>query len=108
LRAGSTVQLAGVDIGQVDDIELDLERYTAIVELRIQNGVVITDDSIASVKTSGLIGDKYLNISPGAGDPLNPGDTMIETEPPLDIEDLIGRYIFGGVEDGGGDELDFE
>lgn len=98
LKAGAEVVVAGVPVGQVDDIRLDPERLVAVVQLKIQKGLELTDDSIASVKTSGLIGDKYIRISPG-GSPvvLEPGDQIIETESAVDLEDLISKYVFGDV-----------
>jgi phospholipid/cholesterol/gamma-HCH transport system substrate-binding protein len=99
LKPGSSVEMTGVQIGRVDDITLDQENQVAVVDLKIRRDIVITDDAIASIKTSGLIGDKYIKITPGgAGDMLKPGDTIIETEPAIDLEDLISRYIFGSVE----------
>ena len=99
LKEGAQVEMAGVQIGRVDSIGLDTERYVAAVRLRIANDVKITEDSIASVKTSGLIGDRYIQISPGGSDIyLEPGETIIETESPLDIQELISKYVFGGVE----------
>jgi phospholipid/cholesterol/gamma-HCH transport system substrate-binding protein len=60
--------------------------------------VVLSDDVIASVKTSGLIGDKYIMLSPGGSDQtLGPGDTILETESAIDLEELISKYVFGGV-----------
>jgi len=99
LRAGAGVELAGVEIGQVDAISLDIKTMQALVQLKIQKGVPISDDVIASVKTAGLIGDKYINITPGGSDEmLKPGDTIIETESALDIEELVSKYVFGSVE----------
>jgi phospholipid/cholesterol/gamma-HCH transport system substrate-binding protein len=93
------VELAGVQIGQVKSIELDTKRYVANVKLKIEKDVKLTEDSIASIKTSGLIGDRYIQISPGGSDIyLEPGETIIETESPVDIEELISKYVFGGVE----------
>jgi len=98
LKVGANVEMAGVPIGKVEAISLDLERQTARVRLKIQGDVVVTDDTIASVKTSGLIGDKYIKLSPGGSDIiLKSGDTLIETESALDIEELISKYVFGGV-----------
>ena len=72
----------------------------AIVTMRIQKGVKVTDDAIVSVKTSGLIGDKYLKITPGgAGEPLAPGGLLTDTESSVDIQELIGKYVFGGVKE---------
>ncbi len=97
LRAGASVEMAGVPVGKVAAIRLDPETYYAKVELQIDKDVVLTDDSIASVKTSGLIGDKYISVSAGSGSPLHDGDTLTETLPAFDLEKAIGEFIHGGV-----------
>lgn len=98
LKVGAAVEIAGVPVGKVSGIALDKDYY-ADIYLRLDEGVTLSDDSIASVKTSGLIGDKYVSISRGGSDAmLTDGDEITETEPPLDIEALIGKYIFGGIE----------
>ncbi len=99
LKSGASVEMAGVQIGQVDSISLDTERYLAETRLKIRKDIKITEDVIASVKTSGLIGDKYIELTPGGSDIyLQPGDTITETESALDIEELISKYVFGGVD----------
>jgi phospholipid/cholesterol/gamma-HCH transport system substrate-binding protein len=96
LKRGAQVDMAGVEIGQVADIRLDNERQVAIVRMKIEKDVTLTDDVIASVKTSGLIGDKYIQLTPGGSDRiLEAGDTIIETESALDIEALVSKYVFG-------------
>ena len=98
LKVGASVEMAGVPIGKVEAISLDTDELTARVRLKIQSGVIVTDDTIASVKTAGLIGDKYIKLSPGGSDiVLQSGDTLIETESALDLEELISKYVFGGV-----------
>ena len=98
LKEGATVELAGVEIGQVDSISLDRERQVAVVVFKVRKDVVLTDDVIASIKTSGLIGDKFVKLSPGGSDNiLKAGDMIIETESPIDIEDLISKYVFGDI-----------
>jgi len=98
LKVGANVEMAGVPIGKVEAISLDPENQTADVRLKIQSDVAVTEDTIASVKTAGLIGDKYIKLSPGGSDIiLKSGDTLIETESALDIEELISKYVFGGV-----------
>ncbi len=98
LKSGAQVDMAGVEIGQVADIRLDNERQVAIVRMKIEKDVTLTDDVIASVKTSGLIGDKYIQLTPGGSDRiLQAGDTIIETESALDIEELVSKYVFGDV-----------
>ena len=98
LRPGSKVEMAGVEIGKVQTIHLDDKDLLAVVELKIERDVPISDDAIASVKTAGLIGDKFIKISPGGSDDiLKSGQTIIETQSALDIEDLISKYAFGSV-----------
>lgn len=98
LRKGSQIEMAGVQIGHIAGISLDLEKQVAVVEMKIQNEVILTDDVIASVKTAGLIGDKYITLSPGGSDEiLKPGDLITETESALDLEELVSKYVFGGV-----------
>ena len=99
LKAGAIVDMAGVEIGQVAEIHLDNQRQVAIVGLKIKKGVMLTDDVIASVKTSGLIGDKYIRLTPGGSEiVLKAGDMIIETESALDIEELVSKYVFGNAE----------
>lgn len=98
LKVGAQVEIAGVQVGQVDGIALDGEDMNARVSLKIKNDVKLGDDVIASVKTAGLIGDKYIKLSPGgSADMLKPGDLITDTESALDIEELISRYAFGSV-----------
>lgn len=101
LKAGAQVEIAGVRVGQVDSISLDPKDNVAMVRLKIKKNIVLTDDVVASVKTSGLIGDKYIKLSPGGSDEvLEPEDIIIETESALDIEELISKYAFGDVSSG--------
>jgi phospholipid/cholesterol/gamma-HCH transport system substrate-binding protein len=90
--------MAGVPIGQVESITLDPENQVAMVSMKIQKDVPIDEDAIASVKTSGLIGDKYIKISPGGGlEPIAEGGVIVDTESTVDFEELISKYIFGKV-----------
>ena len=99
LRVGNTIEMMGMEIGRVAAFRMDQEKQQAIVELRINKGVDIYDDAIASIKTAGLIGDKFVDIDPGGGgDLLGNGDTIIETESPVDIMELVSKYAFGEVD----------
>jgi phospholipid/cholesterol/gamma-HCH transport system substrate-binding protein len=92
LKPGSGVELSGVPIGQVTDIQLTGSRSQ--VTLRISNGVAIQDDAIASIQTKGLLGERYITISPGGSDRLiPPGGKLRETESPLDLPGLLSAYV---------------
>jgi phospholipid/cholesterol/gamma-HCH transport system substrate-binding protein len=96
LKAGSSVEIAGVEIGRVDSI--GLADYQARVVLKIESDVKLQEDSIASIKTKGLIGEKYIRISPGGSDKIiPPGGRVREVEAPVDFEELLSKYIFGKV-----------
>lgn len=98
LRVGSPVYMFGIEVGRVERLTMDQKNQKAAVDLQIKQGIKVYDDAIATIKTEGLIGDKYLRIDPGgAGELLNPGGTITETQPDLDIGDLIGKYAFGDV-----------
>lgn len=98
LRTGASVEIGGVPVGKVTGITL-AKNYAPSVTLLINNDVGLSDDSIASIKTSGLIGDKYVSISIGGSpDMLAHGGEITETESAIDIEALISKYVFGGVE----------
>jgi phospholipid/cholesterol/gamma-HCH transport system substrate-binding protein len=98
LRAGNPVNMLGLEIGRVAGFKMDQENQVAIVELKINNGIQIYDDAIASIKTEGLIGDKFISIDAGGGgDLLADGDTITDTESPTDIMELVSKYAFGDV-----------
>ncbi len=98
LRVGAEVEIAGVRVGRVSSIRLEPKDFMAVVSLQLDREVALTDDVIASVKTSGLIGDKYIDLQPGgSGDPLQDGDMITDTESAVDIESLISKYVFGKV-----------
>jgi phospholipid/cholesterol/gamma-HCH transport system substrate-binding protein len=98
LRAGGLVYISGIEVGRVERLTMDQENQKAVVEIRIRNDIKIYNDAIASIKTEGLIGDMYLSIDPGGGgDLLKPGGTITETQPAVDIADLVSKYAFGDV-----------
>jgi len=96
LKAGATVEIAGVQVGQVKRIGLKDDR--ALVVLSLRPGAKIYGDAIASIRTRGLIGDKYVSISPGGSQKeLLPGSKIRDTESGVDLESLIGEFIHGNV-----------
>jgi len=100
LRSGASVEIAGVEVGRVDRIILDPKQgYTARVSLRINTGIELQDDVIASVRTRGIIGDKYVQLKPGGSDILlKDGVRIRETESAIVFEVLISKYIHGNVD----------
>ena len=96
LKEGSSVVIAGVDIGRVKSIRL--EDYEAEVVLVLPQEIEIQEDAIASIKTKGLIGEKFIQITPGGSDMImKSGDRIRETEPAVDMESLISNFVFGKI-----------
>ncbi len=96
LRKDTVVEISGVEVGKVDSIRLD--NYEAVTTLLIRKDIKLQEDAIASIRTKGLLGEKYVEITPGGSDEMIPPDgTIFETEPPIDLEKLIGNIVFGKV-----------
>ncbi|MDF0645244.1 MAG: outer membrane lipid asymmetry maintenance protein MlaD [Nitrospira sp.] len=96
LKPGSAVEIAGVEVGRVRSIVLQDDR--ASVTLAVHDDVKLYSDTIASIKTRGIIGEKFLALSPGGGgDALKAGDTIRDTESGLDLEELVSQYVHGKV-----------
>lgn len=95
LKKGSYVEAAGVRVGKVTDIAFESNQYLALVTMAIDNNVAVAEDATASIRTSGIIGDKFIKISPGGSpEQLQPGGEIFETEPSINLEELISKYIF--------------
>ncbi len=100
LNEGSNVMIAGVKVGVVGAIELDTENIVAMVQLNLYTDITLYDDAIASIKTNGLIGDKYIALDPGSGGmELEAGEPIVDTESAIDIEGLISRFAFGSLDE---------
>jgi phospholipid/cholesterol/gamma-HCH transport system substrate-binding protein len=98
LKKGAVVDIAGVQVGQVERIDLQAPEMAALVRMKIRDHIQLTDDVIASVKTSGLIGDKYVRLEPGGSAMLlKDGGLITETESAIDLESVISKYAFGDV-----------
>ncbi len=96
LKTGSSVIIAGIQVGRVKSIIM--EDYEAKIVITLPKSVKVQEDAIAAIKTRGLIGEKYLAITPGGSEEiLSPGDRIRETLPAMDIEELISNYVFGKV-----------
>jgi len=97
LKEGAALELAGVVVGKVTKIELNEEEYEATVFMDVVKTVQLSDDSIASIRTSGIIGDKFIKLTPGGSEiMLESGDMIEETEASISIEELVSKYIFEG------------
>jgi len=96
IKPGSTIEIAGVEVGRVRGITLIEDR--AKVTLAVDNSIKLYTDTIASIKTRGIIGEKFLALTPGGGgDRLKPGGTIRDTESGLDLEELVSQYVHGKV-----------
>jgi phospholipid/cholesterol/gamma-HCH transport system substrate-binding protein len=93
ITESSVVEVAGVRVGAVE--EIGLKDYFSRVKMRIDPEVRISVDSIASVRTKGIIGEKFIKITPGGSDEwIASGGEIVNTESSVDIEELISKYIF--------------
>ena len=109
LSSGAEVRIAGVKIGSVEAIKLNTATYQADVTFSVQNNVKLTTDSSATISTDGLLGGKYLALATGGEDTtLKPGGTITITQGSVNLESLIGKYIFGstGSKAGGSKDSD--
>ncbi|MCX7049890.1 MAG: outer membrane lipid asymmetry maintenance protein MlaD [Candidatus Sumerlaeota bacterium] len=98
LKTGAIVDVAGVQIGVVERIKLDTNEMVALVRMKIRKDIPVDKEAIAAVKTSGLIGDKYIKIEPGGSKVfLKDGGQITQTQSSVDLEALISKYAFGGV-----------
>jgi phospholipid/cholesterol/gamma-HCH transport system substrate-binding protein len=96
LKNGAAVEVAGVQIGRVESIRL--KDYQARVTMRIDPDVKLQSDAIVSIKTKGLIGERFVQVNPGGSDKIvGPGGRLTEVEPPVDLEELISKYVFGKI-----------
>ena len=95
LKPGADVELAGVVVGQVTRVSYIADDYEAEVELAITKDAILQDDAIASIRSTGIIGGKFLKITPGGSDIiLVENDEIRETESSVNFEELLSKYIF--------------
>ena len=100
ISAGSDIKIAGVKIGTVADQEIDPETYQAIIKLDIYNNISLPTDSSAKILSSGLLGGKYVGIEIGANDEmLENGGQIFFTQSGVNLEELLGKFIFGSKDE---------
>lgn len=100
LKQGAPIRLAGVKVGQVTGVRL--KDYSAEADLSIARALVLPKDSVASIRSEGLLGNTYVALSPGGSlENLRDGGMVTRTEPAIDLSDLLARYAFGRRSDPG-------
>ncbi len=99
ISLGTDVRIGGIKVGVVSDMALDPETYQAIVSMQVKQNIKVPVDSSASVVSDGLLGNKYIKLEPGADDKvLAAGDFIPHTQSSVNLEELIGKMAFGGVD----------
>ena len=97
IKPKAIVEIAGVEVGTVKSVRITPD-YRAKLTIEIDKNIQLQEDAIASIKTKGLIGEQYVQISPGGSDKMiQNGGRIRETESAIDIEELISKYVFGKV-----------
>jgi len=105
LKRGSDVRISGIKVGTVVDTNLDPQTFLALVHLSIGDNVKLPTDTAARILSDGLLGGTYLALEPGAEDKmLGPGGQITVTQDAVNIADLLGRFVFGGVQKQGGEK----
>ena len=95
LKEGAPIEIAGVRVGKVKQIVLNGEDYEAVVTMAIANEIELQEDTIASIRTAGIIGDRFIKITPGGAEEIiEPGGEIMETESAISIEELVSKYMF--------------
>lgn len=95
LKEGAFVEMAGVRVGLIKSIAYNPQNYESIVTIVLDKTITVPDDSIASIRTSGIIGDRFVKISPGGSDQyMSDGEEIIDTESSISLEELVSKYMF--------------
>ena len=103
LKLRAPVKAAGVVVGRVESVRLDGKTYEAVATLRIDREYEFTKDTIASINTSGLLGEVYIGLGAGGDSTmLKDGDRIAKTQSAVVIEKLISQFLFDKAADAGG------
>jgi phospholipid/cholesterol/gamma-HCH transport system substrate-binding protein len=95
ISVGSDVRMSGIKVGTVTGAGLDPKTYFADLHLRLDDTIQVPEDSVAEITSDGLLGSRYLNLVPGNGDQVvKPGGRLRQTQAPVDLMALLGKYIF--------------
>ena len=99
ISIGSPVKISGLIIGEVVQYSLNRDNFYVVISMKINKGIKLPTDTSASVSGLGVMGNRYISLVPGAEDDEIANDGMIEyTSPPMDIESMIGKFIFGSAD----------
>jgi phospholipid/cholesterol/gamma-HCH transport system substrate-binding protein len=99
LKTGSTVAIAGVPVGEVKRITLKPDDMSAMVTFEVDSSLMLDDDTVAAIHSSGLLGEKFIALKPGgSGVALKPGALIVDTQSTVDLEDLIAKFAFGSAD----------
>jgi phospholipid/cholesterol/gamma-HCH transport system substrate-binding protein len=99
LKTGSPVRIAGVTVGEVRKISLKPDDMSALVTFQVESDFKLSDDTVASIRSAGLLGDKFIALKPGSSAlDLKAGAVIVDTESTIDLEDIIARFAFGSVD----------
>ncbi|MBX6324152.1 MAG: outer membrane lipid asymmetry maintenance protein MlaD, partial [Rhodospirillaceae bacterium] len=99
VSTGTEIRLSGIKVGTVTGIDLDPKTYLAVLHMSIRRGIELPVDSTVKIQSDGLLGGTYVDLEPGGADKmLKPGDEIRLTQDPINIADLIGRFIFSAAE----------
>jgi phospholipid/cholesterol/gamma-HCH transport system substrate-binding protein len=91
---GSSVKIAGIEVGEVEALSLDVTSYSAIVKMKIDKNIPVPTDSSAAIISSGMFGGKFVSLAPGADDTnLKDNDVIKITQSSMNIESLIGKFM---------------
>ena len=102
ISTGGDVRMAGIKIGTVSSMTLDPKTYLAVVKMEIDPSIKLSKDTAAAVSSAGLLGDKFMGLTPGNDDALiPPGGVITSTQSSMNIESLIGQYIYGSTNKSG-------
>lgn len=97
IALGSDVRIGGIKIGTVSDLSLDKDSYEAVLSMQIRAATQLPKDSSASVVSSGLLGEKYIQVTPGGDEAmLANGDKIEFTQSAINLEEMIGKFMFSG------------
>jgi phospholipid/cholesterol/gamma-HCH transport system substrate-binding protein len=100
LSIGDNVQISGVKVGTIQDIELDTKRFLALVHMNVDSHIKLSEDTSAVISSASLLGGRYLALQPGGMDDyLLEGDVIETTQAPQNLEQLLGKFIFNMQKD---------